>query len=61
MKTGATVILAGMTLPKNYGGSYLRSFEDVFRDVARKYNLPLILWFSAVVRLGRTGQTATFT
>src|SRR5262245_40809318 len=27
-KTGAKVILAGMTLPRNYGEAYVKSFED---------------------------------
>jgi acyl-CoA thioesterase-1 len=44
-KTGATVVLAGMTLPRNYGSAYVQSFEDVFRGLARKYNLPLIPFF----------------
>ena len=44
-KTGAKVILAGMTLPRNYGAAYVRSFEEVFRDLARKHNLPLIPFF----------------
>jgi acyl-CoA thioesterase-1 len=41
-KTGANVILAGMTLPRNYGTAYVKSFEDVFRGLAKKYNLLLI-------------------
>jgi acyl-CoA thioesterase-1 len=44
-KIGAKVILAGMTLPRNYGSTYLQSFEDVFRSLAKKYNLPLIPFF----------------
>ena len=44
-KSGATVVLAGMTLPRNYGAAYVRSFEDVFRDLARKHNVPLIPFF----------------
>src|SRR5437016_3807171 len=44
-KTGAKVILAGMTLPRNYGAAYVKSFEDVFRGLARKYNLALIPFF----------------
>ena len=44
-KAGAKVILAGMTLPRNYGDAYVKSFEDVFRDLAKKYNLPLIPFF----------------
>jgi acyl-CoA thioesterase-1 len=44
-KAGAKVILAGMTLPRNYGATYVQSFEDVFRNLAKKYNLPLIPFF----------------
>jgi acyl-CoA thioesterase-1 len=44
-KAGAKVILAGMTLPRNYGDAYVKSFENVFRDLAKKYNLPLIPFF----------------
>src|SRR3989442_13445721 len=32
-KPGAKVILAGMTLPRNYGAAYMKSFEDVFRNL----------------------------
>jgi acyl-CoA thioesterase I len=41
-KAGATVILAGMTLPPNYGPEYIRSFEKVYRDLAAKYKLTRI-------------------
>jgi acyl-CoA thioesterase I len=44
-KTGATVIMAGMTLPKNYGTAYVKSFENVFIDLASKHSLPLIPFF----------------
>ncbi len=44
-KAGAQVILAGMTLPRNYGAAYVKAFEDVFRNLAKKYNLPLIPFF----------------
>ena len=43
--TRAKVILAGMTLPRNYGEAYVKSFEDVFRNLAMKYRLPLIPFF----------------
>ena len=43
--SGATVVLAGMTLPLNYGPDYIGSFEDVFRDLARQYNAVLIPFF----------------
>jgi acyl-CoA thioesterase I len=44
-KTGARVVLAGMTLPRNYGAAYVKSFEDVFRGLAKKHDLPLIPFF----------------
>src|SRR5919201_876251 len=44
-KTGATVVLAGMTLPRNYGAAYVQSFEEVFRGLAKKHSLPLIPFF----------------
>jgi acyl-CoA thioesterase I len=44
-KAGSKVVLAGMTLPKNYGEAYVKSFEDVFRDLAKKYDLVLIPFF----------------
>jgi acyl-CoA thioesterase-1 len=44
-KARAKVILAGMTLPRNYGVAYVSSFEEAFRSLAKKYNLPLIPFF----------------
>ncbi len=41
-KAGARVVLAGMTLPPNYGPDYIRSFEAVYKDLAKQYHLPLI-------------------
>ncbi len=41
-KAGAQVVLAGMTLPPNYGPDYIRSFEAVYKDLAKQYHLPLI-------------------
>jgi acyl-CoA thioesterase-1 len=41
-KAGAKVLLAGMTLPPNYGPEYIRSFEAVYKDLAKQYRLPLI-------------------
>lgn len=39
---GAQVVLAGMTLPRNYGADYIRSFEQMYTDLAKKHSLPLI-------------------
>jgi acyl-CoA thioesterase I len=41
-QAGARVVLAGITLPPNYGPDYIRRFEAVYRDLAAKYKLPLI-------------------
>jgi acyl-CoA thioesterase-1 len=41
-KAGAHVLLAGMTLPPNYGPDYIHSFEAIYKDLARKYKVPLI-------------------
>jgi len=40
--SGATVVLTGMTLPPNYGATYIRQFEQVFADVAAEFDVPLI-------------------
>jgi acyl-CoA thioesterase-1 len=41
-KAGARVVLAGMTLPRNYGKDYISAFEQVFRDMARREGVTLI-------------------
>ncbi len=39
---GARVVLAGMTLPRNYGQEYISSFEAVYPRVAKDLGLPLL-------------------
>jgi acyl-CoA thioesterase-1 len=39
---GIRVVLAGMTLPPNYGPDYIHSFEQVYKDLAKKYKVTLI-------------------
>jgi acyl-CoA thioesterase-1 len=41
-RAGARVVLAGMTLPPNYGADYIHGFEQIYRDLASQYHLPLI-------------------
>lgn len=41
-RSGAKVVLAGMTLPPNYGPDYIREFEKIYRELAAKYNVKLI-------------------
>ena len=39
---GARVVLAGMTLPPNYGPDYIHGFENIYKDLAAKHKLTLI-------------------
>jgi acyl-CoA thioesterase-1 len=41
-KAGARVVLAGITLPPNYGPEYIRRFTAMYADLAGRYKLPLI-------------------
>jgi len=41
-KAGARVVLAGMTLPPNYGPAYIPKFEAMYRSLAAKYKLAWI-------------------
>jgi len=41
-QSGAKVVLAGMTLPPNYGPDYIRDFQNIYKDLAAKYKLKLI-------------------
>ena len=41
----ATVVLAGMKLPPNYGAEYTNGFESMYPALARKYHLVLIPFF----------------
>lgn len=44
-QAGATVILAGMKLPPNYGQDYTKGFEAIYPALAKQYRLPLIPFF----------------
>ena len=48
-KASARVVLAGMTLPPNYGAEYIRPFEAIYRDLAAKYKIPRIPFLLAGV------------
>ncbi len=39
---GAKVLLAGITLPRNYGPDYIGDFEKVYTDLAAKHQLTLL-------------------
>ena len=42
LKAGSKVVLAGITLPPNYGPDYIRQFDAVFQVVASKYHITLL-------------------
>jgi acyl-CoA thioesterase I len=41
-KAGAKVLLAGITLPRNYGPDYIQGFDKIYRDLAREKHVTLI-------------------
>ena len=41
-KGGAKVVLAGMTLPPDYGPDYVKAFTASYPVLGKKYNLPVI-------------------
>lgn len=41
-KAGVRVLLAGITLPRNYGPDYIKAFDAIYPDLAKKYKVPLM-------------------
>lgn len=39
---GAQVVLAGMSLPPNYGPDYIQGFENIFKELAAQHKVKLI-------------------
>jgi acyl-CoA thioesterase-1 len=50
-KSGAKIILAGMTLPPNYGSEYIQGFQTIYKELAAKYKLTLIPFLLSDVAL----------
>jgi acyl-CoA thioesterase-1 len=46
---GARVVLAGMTLPPNYGPDYVGGFEKIYKDLAAQYRITLIPFLLAEI------------
>jgi acyl-CoA thioesterase I len=49
--TGSKVIIAGMTLPPNYGPDYIKPFQQVYADLANKYKVTRIPFLLSDVAL----------
>lgn len=41
-QAGVKVLLAGITLPRNYGPDYIREFDKIYPELARKHSVPLL-------------------
>jgi acyl-CoA thioesterase-1 len=54
-KAGVKVVLAGMTLPKNYGQEYIHSFEQIYVDLAKKFKVVRIPFLLEGVALSGPG------
>jgi len=44
-QNGASVLLAGIKLPPNYGTAYLEQFESMYADLANEYGTLLVPFF----------------
>jgi acyl-CoA thioesterase-1 len=42
VRGGSKVVLAGITLPPNYGPDYIHQFDETYRLAAAKYRVPLL-------------------
>jgi acyl-CoA thioesterase-1 len=40
--SGTKVVLAGITLPPDYGPDYIQQFTDTYKVLAKKYHVPLL-------------------
>jgi len=40
--SGSKVVIAGITLPPNYGAAYIKQFDATYTLLAKKYELPLM-------------------
>ena len=49
--SGSKVLLAGMTLPPNYGGDYISRFGQIYVDLATKYKIARIPFLLSDVAL----------
>lgn len=51
------VLLAGITLPPNYGSDYIQSFDQIFRDLAAKHHVAFVpMLYKNLIRVPGTIQ-----
>ena len=46
---GSLVIVAGMTLPLNYGPDYIRSFESVYVELSEEFDVAFVPFFTDAI------------
>lgn len=51
--SGAAVVMLGIRIPTNYGPRYREAFENVFRQLAAKHDVPWIEFFMEGVVLNK--------
>jgi len=44
-EAGASVLLVGMRIPPNYGPTYAQGFHELYGELARQHQLPLVPFF----------------
>lgn len=54
LAAGSKVVIAGMTLPPNYGQDYIREFEQIFVQLAARHKLTRIRFLLDGVALDRS-------
>jgi acyl-CoA thioesterase-1 len=54
-KAGVRVLLAGITLPPNYGPDYIKPFDSMYRELASAHHVPLIPFLLQDVALKGNG------
>jgi acyl-CoA thioesterase-1 len=51
------IVLAGITLPPDYGPDYIRSFDRIFRDLAAKHHVAFVpMLYKNLIRVPGTIQ-----
>jgi len=54
LAAGSKVVIAGMTLPPNYGPDYIHEFEQIFVQLAARNKLPRVKFLLEGVALDRS-------
>ena len=57
-KAHVKILLAGITLPPDYGQDYIRSFDKIFRDLAAKHHIAVVpMLYKDLINVPQTIQS----